>query len=273
MRPRLEVPLIPPIVCLALVLTGCQGARATAERLPSNATSLAVAPDFAGTLWEMTGERAWRSRDGGLSWQVVRGPGGAIGIAFSEKGGRAVGPRGSQHGAYGGVALSRPVPTPQVFVSITTPYHRTDRLYALDLFGHLWLSADAGRKWAQLRAARLPSSAVAVAAVRGDVVKPDVIYAACGIDGLWRSLDDGATFTHVPDPKAAYAVAMTTDDQSRVLVAGDRLYLSTDYGRTFLPVLDRRVDAVAFDPRNDRLAYAAVGRELLRSVDGGHSWP
>jgi photosystem II stability/assembly factor-like uncharacterized protein len=68
-------------------------------------------------------------------------------------------------------------------------------------------------------------------------------------------------------------VAMTTDDQSRVLVAGDKVYLSTDYGRTFLPVLDRRVDAIAFDPRNRRLAYAAVGRELLRSVDGGQSWP
>jgi hypothetical protein len=33
------------------------------------------------------------------------------------------------------------------------------------------------------------------------------------------------------------------------------------------------VDAVAFDPRNRRLAYAAVGHELLRSVDGGQSWP
>jgi len=40
-----------------------------------------------------------------------------------------------------------------------------------------------------------------------------------------------------------------------------------------MPVLDRRVDAVAYDPRNDRLAYAAVGRELLRSVDGGETWP
>ena len=52
-----------------------------------------------------------------------------------------------------------------------------------------------------------------------------------------------------------------------MLVAGDRLYLSTDSGHTFLPVLDRRVDVVAYDPRNRRLAYAAVGGTLLRSVD------
>jgi hypothetical protein len=40
-----------------------------------------------------------------------------------------------------------------------------------------------------------------------------------------------------------------------------------------MTVLDRRVDAVAYDPRNDRLAYAALGRRLLRSVDGGDTWP
>ena len=63
----------------------------------------------------------------------------------------------------------------------------------------------------------------------------------------------------MPAPAVAYGVAMTTDEQSQVLVAGDKVYLSQDYGRTFMPVLDRRVDAVAYDPRNDRLAYAARG--------------
>ena len=135
------------------------------------------------------------------------------------------------------------------------------------------MSVDSGRHWLQLRAARLPNTAVSISAVRGDVTKPDVIYVACGTGGLWRSLDDGATFTHMPEPAVAYGVAMTTDKQSQVLVAGDKVYLSKDYGRTFLPVLDRRVDAVAYDPRNDRLAYAALGRELLRSVDGGETWP
>src|SRR5262249_46247225 len=163
-------------------------------------------------------------------------------------------------------ALTRPRPTPQVFVSVTTPYHRTDRLYALDLFAHVWVSADSGRKWVELRAARLPTTAVSIAAVRGHVVKPDTIYGSCGKDGLWRWEDDGATFTHIMDSPTAYSVALTTDNQSHVLLAGDKLYLSTDYGHTFLPVLDEKVDAVAFDPRNDRLAYAAIGRELLRSV-------
>jgi len=184
-----------------------------------------------------------------------------------------VGPKGSQRGDYGGRRLGAPHQTPSTFISLSAPYHRTNRLYAIDVFGGLWLSVDAGHHWTRLRANRLPTTALAVAAVRGDVEQPDVIYVAAGTAGLWRSRDDGATFRHVPDVPEARAIALTTDDQQLVLVAGDRLYLSTDAGRTFLPVLDRRVAAVAYDPRNRRLAYAAVDGQLLRSVDGGRSWP
>lgn len=262
-----------PTAALLIPLAGCGGADPTAVALPGVAKAVAVAPDYAGTLWETTGGLAWRSRDGGISWQRVHGPGGGVGIAFSERGGEVVGPNGEQRGDYGGVGLSRPEGTPEPFVSVTTPYHRTDRLYALDAFGHPWVSIDAGRHWSQLRAGHLPNTCRSISAVRGDVTKPDVIYAACGADGLWLSLDDGATFAKVPGPAVAHAVAMTTDNQAQVLVAGDELYLSTDHGHSFRPVLDQRVDAVAYDPRNENLAYAAVGHRLLRSVDGGRTWP
>jgi hypothetical protein len=106
---------------------------------------------------------------------------------------------------------------------VSAPYHRTNRLYAIDVFGGLWLSVDAGDRWTKLRANRLPTTTVAVAAVRGDVEQPDVIYAAAGKDGLWRSRDDGATFRHVPEVPEAYAIAHTTDNQRLVLVAGDKL--------------------------------------------------
>ncbi|HEY0387692.1 MAG TPA: hypothetical protein VGC71_04585 [Gaiellales bacterium] len=273
MRPRLEWTVLAAVV-VPVAATGCGGAQPTAVALPDAAHAIGVAPDFAGTLWVTTGSRPWRSQDGGTSWQPVRGKGGGLGIAFTEIGGEVVGAEGGQRGDYGGKGLLAPRRTPTTFVSIATPYHRTDRLYAVDLFGHPWLSVDAGAHWHRLRAARLPSTALAVGAVRGDVLEPDIVYMACGDDGLWRSLDDGATFTHMPAPATATAIATTTDDQRRILVAGrDAVYLSTDFGRTFLPVLHRTVDAVAFDPRNRRLAYAAVGRTLLRSVDGGETWP
>jgi photosystem II stability/assembly factor-like uncharacterized protein len=264
------------LVALAVTATlaaGCSGADPSSEAMPDAARALAIAPDFAGTLWEATGTTAWRSQDAGRSWRRVSGAKQSLGVSFTEKGSEVVGSHGAQRGDYGGTGLSRARPTPRTLVSLSSPYHRTSRLYALDLFGGLWGSADAGRHWVRLRALRLPATAASVAAVRDDPSTPDIVYVACGRDGLWRSNDDGATFVHVPDPPVAYAVAMTTDDQRRVLVAGDQLYLSTDRGHTFLPVLDRRVDAIAFDPRNQRLAYAAAGRSLLRSVDGGRSWP
>jgi photosystem II stability/assembly factor-like uncharacterized protein len=264
---------VPIALLLAVAGTSCSGADPSAVRLPAPAQALAVAPDFAGTLWETTGDRAWRSQDGGRSWQPVGGRMGGVGVAFTDYGSEVVGPKGGQRGDYGGRRLSAPRQTPGTFISVSAPYHRTNRLYAIDVFGGLWLSVDAGNHWTKLRANRLPTTAVAVAAVRGDVELPDVIYVAAGEDGLWRSRDDGATFRHLPDVPEAYAIALTTDDQQLVLVAGDRLYLSTDAGQTFLWVLKRRVAAVAYDPRNRRLAYAAVDGQLLRSVDGGRTWP
>jgi len=272
MRSPLERWLVALAVTAALV-SGCSGASPSSEPIPESARSLAVAPDFAGTLWEATGSTAWRSQDGGRSWRRVSGAHASLGVSFTELGSEVVGAHGAQRGDYGGNGLSRARPTPRTFVSVSSPYHRTTRLYAVDLFGGLWGSADGGRHWTRLRALRLPSTAESVSAVRDDPSTPDVVYVACGENGLWRSTDDGASFVQMPAPDVAYAVAMTTDDQRRVLVAGDQLYLSTDRGHTFLPVLDRRVDAIALDPRNQRLAYAAVGRALLRSVDGGRSWP
>ena len=264
---------VPVALLLVGVLVGCGGATPSSLTLPDAARGIAVAPDFAGTLWETTGERPWRSQDGGLSWQPVSGHPGAVSVAFSQYGSEVVGPDGDQRGDYGGRRLANPRQTPGTFISISSPYHRTNRFYALDVFGRLWLSADAGRHWARLRASGLPASALAVAAVRGDVTRPDVVYVAAGDAGLWRSRDDGASFRQIADIPDAHAIALTTDDQRLVLVAGDRLYLSTDSGRTVLPVLDRRVDVVAYDPRNHRLAYATAGGTLLRSVDRGQTWP
>jgi len=50
--------------------------------MPATASALAVAPDFSGTIWAATGKRVYRSHDGGHSWRVVPGRGGATGVAF-----------------------------------------------------------------------------------------------------------------------------------------------------------------------------------------------
>ena len=61
---------------------GCGGGP-SAESMPGDARALAVAPDFAGTLWAAPG-RPYRTQDGGRSWtRVPSAPEGA-GVAFTE---------------------------------------------------------------------------------------------------------------------------------------------------------------------------------------------
>jgi len=263
-------------VALAMLCAACTPrAGEPPVTMPATASALAIAPDFSGTIWAATGRRVYRSHDGGHTWQLVPGRGGATGVAFLSTRVVTVGPGGVQSGGFGTAALPRPEPVVAPLAAVASPYYRTNRLYALDSSGRLWVSVRNAARWGRLRAAGLPTGAVAVAAVRGDVHLPDVIYVACGANGLWRSGDFGATFRRLPALTDATAIATTTDQQRRLLVAAPQgIELSTNAGRSFTRVASvAGVRAIAFDLRNWRLAYAATadGR-LLRSDDGGLTW-
>ena len=243
--------------------------------MPRPASALAVAPDYAGTIWAATGKKVFRSRDGGHTWRKVPGRAGATGVAFLSTHVVAVGVKGVQVGGFGAPSLGIPRKVEAPLVAVATPYYRTSRLYAVDTAGRLWVSVRNAHTWARLRAVGLPAGAVAVAAIRADVHRPDVIYVACGAAGLWRSKDFGATFTRIPRAGAATAVAATTDDQRLLLVASPAgIELSRNFGRSFTRVASvAGVRAIAFDLRNWRLAYAALASgRLLRSDDGGATW-
>jgi photosystem II stability/assembly factor-like uncharacterized protein len=266
------------VIAVAVALLGAACTPQAGEApvsMPRPASGLAVAPDFAGTIWAATGRKVYRSRDGGHTWRRVPGRGGATGVAFLSTHVVAVGPDGVQVGGFGAPSLGIPRRVEAPFVAVATPYYRTSRLYAVDSAGHLWVSVRNAQKWARLRAAGLPAGAVAVAAIRADVHHPDVIYVACGAAGLWRSKDFGATFKRIPRAGPATAVAATTDDQKLLLVASPAgIELSRNFGRSFTHVSSvAGVGAIAFDLRNWRLAYAALANgQLLRSDDGGASW-
>ena len=263
-------------VTLALVGVACTPqAGESPVTMPLPASALAVAPDFAGTIWAATGKKVYRSHDGGHSWRRVAGRAGATGVAFLSTHVVAVGPKGVQVGGFGTASLGDPRKVEPALVAVASPYYRTSRLYGVDGAGHLWVSVRNAHKWGPLRAAGLPAGAVAVAAIRADVHRPDVIYVACGTAGLWRSKDFGASFKRIPRAGPATAVAATTDDQRLLLVASPvGIELSKNFGRTFTHVAGvRDVRAIAFDLRNWRLAYAALANgRLLRSDDGGSSW-
>jgi hypothetical protein len=251
---------------------GVDTAAEPAVTLPRPAVAIGVAPDFSGTIWAATGGRPLRSGDGGHTWRSVPGAAGAQAVSFGIERTVAAGPSGVQTGGFGGRRLSRPRAVPAEFVSVATPWYRTDRLYAVDDRGSLWLSVRGGGGWVRLRADGLPASAASIAAVRGDPHRPDTIYVAAGGAGLWCSRDFGRSFERLGPLERADAVAATPADQGRLLVAAGRLVVSTDGGRSFRAA-GPPARAVAYDLRNWRLAFAATadGR-LLRSIDGGESF-
>jgi len=52
--------------------------------IPARATALAIAPDYAGTIWATAGSHVYRSHDGGHTWRRVAHTDGS-GVAFLEK--------------------------------------------------------------------------------------------------------------------------------------------------------------------------------------------
>ena len=260
------------VAIFAVLATACGQASEPSVAIPARATALAIAPDYAGTIWATAGSHVYRSHDGGHSWHGM-GHTGAVGVAFLEK---AVVVVDGAHVGVGGFGANRLAErlAGRSIVAVSSPYYRTSRLYGLDPEGRLWLSVRGGRRWAPLRAAGLPPGCGALSAVRGDPLRADVVYVACGQAGLWRSSDFGASFTRLAASPDATAVATTTDDHLRVLVAdAEGLALSTNGGRTFRRVARiKGVSAVAFDLRNYLVCYAAAGHTLLRSADGGVTW-
>jgi hypothetical protein len=264
--------LLAAAALLGVCSAACGQAREAPVELPAGARAVAVAPDYAGTIWLSTGTRLYRSSDGGHTWHGVSGARGTAGVGFLQTALVAVGAGPARLGGFGGGHLTSRSSLP--LAAVASPYYRTNRLYGLTPAGRLVGSVRGATGWSRRRARGLPGGCEAIAAVRGDPSRPDVVYVACGALGLWRSGDFGATFRRLRAAGAVTAVATTTDDPLRLLVADARgLELSTDGGRTFRRVARvAGVTAVAIDLRNYRLAYAAAGRVLLRSADGGVTW-
>ncbi|MGM0670216.1 MAG: WD40/YVTN/BNR-like repeat-containing protein, partial [Gemmatimonadota bacterium] len=128
---------------------------------------------------------------------------------------------------------------------------------------------------------------------------PRVFYVASSTGGLWKTTNNGVTFTPYFTREPVHSigdVAVHQVDTSVVWVGtgerasrqssswGDGIYKSTDGGRTWTNMglaESRHVGRVALHPTDPRVVYvAAMGhlwgpnpeRGLYRSTDGGESW-
>ncbi len=178
--------------------------------------------------------------------------------------------------------------------------------------GGVWKSDDAGRTWSPIFDSQPTGSIGALAVAASD---PNVIYAGSGEglqrpdlaigDGIYKSTDAGATWTHLGlrDGQQIPAIAVDPKNAGRLFVAvlghpfgpNDQrgIYRSLDGGATFARVLfkDENVGAydVVLDPQNPDVVYATLwaarqapweiggsfeipGSGIYKSVDGGTTW-
>lgn len=128
--------------------------------------------------------------------------------------------------------------------------------------------------------------------------KPGTMYVAFATGGLWRTENDGDSWTPLFDHESAYAigdVAMTDDGKTiwvgtgennsqRTSYSGTGVFKSTDEGKSWSNMglhNSHRIGRIVIDPKNPNIVYvAAIGalyssnpeRGVFKTVDGGKTW-
>jgi photosystem II stability/assembly factor-like uncharacterized protein len=177
--------------------------------------------------------------------------------------------------------------------------------------GGLWKTTDGGENWAPITDGKITSASVGAVAV--SETNPDHVWIGMGEtcirgnimpgDGVYRSTDAGATWTHVgfrnSDAIAKIRVHPRNPDIAFVASFGKYgadseergVFKTTDGGRTWRKVLyrDAKTGAVdiSIDQTNPDVIYAALweafrkeyqmssggpGSGLFKSTDGGETW-
>ncbi len=137
--------------------------------------------------------------------------------------------------------------------------------------GVLAKSTDGGATWSDVRPDGLPG--LDVHGFAADPENPRLLYAAIAGKGLYRSDDDGLSFSVVstdvgPD---VMALAVTPDDR---ILAGDMrqgLMESRDGGKTWTLRLRAALMGIAVNP-SDPKRVLATGPGISLSRDGGRTW-
>jgi photosystem II stability/assembly factor-like uncharacterized protein len=266
------------IVLAALLLAGCaRGAEAPRAIPPEyGAPSFLVQSfDATGTLLLGTPLGVWRSSDGGRTWHTTSRPvWGALSAGFTQASTIVSRGRLLQRGNLSYDHVDPPKRSPFHGGSVLAlSWLPSGKLYAIvrGTYWHLYVTLDSARTWYPRPALRMPNTTRVIAAARSKG-GPDVVYAAAGKAGLWRSIDAGVSWSRLPLAGNAQSVATTPARWQRVVAALPELAWSDDYGSTWHRT-GKRALLVAADPRNDRIWWAVTpAGELLVSTDGGKTW-
>ena len=128
---------------------------------------------------------------------------------------------------------------------------------------------------------------------------PYVMYIAFATNGVWKSTNNGTTFTPIFDTYTTHSIgdiAIAPSDPNIVWVGtgepnnrqsssyGDGIYKSTDAGKTFTKMGledSQTIGRIVIDPKDPNTVYAAVighlfgpnkERGVFKTTDGGKTW-
>jgi photosystem II stability/assembly factor-like uncharacterized protein len=150
-------------------------------------------------------------------------------------------------------------------------------------------------KWRNVGPERQGGRVEDIASPLGD---PQTLYVAYATGGLYRTRDDGASWTSLFDGQASFgigAIAVSRDgntlwvgtgepNSQRTSYAGDGVYKSTDGGRTWTNMglsESQHIGRILIDPSNPDVVWvAALGhlysqnpdRGVYKTIDGGKTW-
>jgi photosystem II stability/assembly factor-like uncharacterized protein len=155
----------------------------------------------------------------------------------------------------------------------------------------LLVSNDDGLSWTFTGSGLPPSSSITKMKLAVTPTEPSVIYAHIGSTGIYRSMDDGSTFSarnttlNISGGQGPYTATIAVDpvDTQHVIAGGIKLYLSMDGGLTFAetgagnPLGDEtsvHVDhhAIAWEPGSTSNLWDGNDGGLWRSTDSGATW-
>lgn len=153
--------------------------------------------------------------------------------------------------------------------------------------GGAWKSIDAGKSFAQ--AVEVPTTKGRIASIANlDVNKlvfdpqdPSVIYLASQTNGLFYSLDGGATWLQFKTLNNGYIQDIAVDANNKCVfyvTTSNRLFKTENCGRDFSNVYYHQksqvlLTAMSLDANNSQYLYLGTSEgEVLKSVDAGLSW-
>src|ERR1700737_2068997 len=143
-----------------------------------------------------------------------------------------------------------------MFHPTISPHDPNTALVSCDMTG-AYITHDGGRSW------RMFNLRGVVQFFVFDPIDKSVIYAQA--NGLWRSEDQGATWSLIyPKPSSLKVIKMSSDHSDEDLIAEPELLVS--------------ISAMAIDPADSRTFYVAAGDRkkntfaLFMSHDAGQSW-